>query len=452
MSWGFGGAKQPSYSARHRLWRALKGASKPELFSAAALHRLVAASSLFDTEWYLDRYPDVAIAGADPIAHYLDFGASEGRDPNPLFDSSWYLEHNSDVAEIGINPLVHYIRYGANEGRSPSAVFNGELYRKWNANIPPRVNPLGHCLRQRRNAATRSKEPRPAAAHRHLPLEDFYDASSNYARAQTLLMTKPRRKTWHYTPGLSIIILNLDKPELIIPLVEDLKKAREAYFEEGNLEVIIGDTGSRSLEVLKFYDGLPVFVRVIRNLDYHFSRSNNDCFFSSVRHDKVLFLNNDVIIKNNTQCINDMALELTRDPQAGCVGLCLFYGNQALQHGGIDFFSAGDLRGFCYHPRAGETLKLPRGSWHAPAVTGACLMVSSFVFAELGGFDEEYLKEAQDVDLCLKLLKIGKHNTILNCGNIIHLENATRPKGEENWQDRRKFMRRWSSFVEAAFL
>lgn len=452
MAWGLGTAKRLGHGAAQRLWRTLKGVPEPELFSTASLHRLVTASSLFDTEWYLDRYPDVAIAGADPISHYLEFGASEGRDPNPLFDSSWYLEHSSDVAEIGINPLVHYIRYGANEGRSPSAVFNGELYRKWNANIPPRVNPLGHYLRQRRNAPAPPKELRPPAARRHLPLEDFYDASSNYARAQKLVMAKSRRRTGHYAPGLSIIILNLDKPELIIPLIEDLKKARDAYFEEGNLEVIVGDTGSSSPEVLKFYDGLPVFVRVIRNLDYHFSRSNNDCFFSSVRYDKVLFLNNDVIIKNNIQCINDMALELTRDPQAGCVGLCLFYGSEALQHGGIDFFSTGDLRGFCYHPRAGEILEVPRGRWHVPAVTGACLMVSSVAFAELGGFDEEYLKEAQDVDLCLKLLKAGKHNTILNCGNIIHLENATRPKGEENWQDRRKFMRRWSSFVEATLL
>jgi hypothetical protein len=44
---------------------------------------------LFDTAWYLAANPDVAAAGVDPLQHYIDYGAAEGRDPNPLFDSEW---------------------------------------------------------------------------------------------------------------------------------------------------------------------------------------------------------------------------------------------------------------------------------------------------------------------------------------------------------------------------
>ncbi len=36
-----------------------------------------------------------------------------------LFDTAFYLERNPDVAEAGVNPLVHYIEHGAAEGRSP---------------------------------------------------------------------------------------------------------------------------------------------------------------------------------------------------------------------------------------------------------------------------------------------------------------------------------------------
>ena len=46
----------------------------------------LAASPLFDRDWYLAMNPDVAVAGADPWRHYLRHGAAEGRDPNPLFD------------------------------------------------------------------------------------------------------------------------------------------------------------------------------------------------------------------------------------------------------------------------------------------------------------------------------------------------------------------------------
>jgi hypothetical protein len=30
---------------------------------------------------------------------------------------------------------------------------------------------------------------------------------------------------------------------------------------------------------------------------------------------------------------------------------------------------------------------------------------------------------------------------------LVHLENATRLTGEENWEDRSLYMRRWSGFV-----
>jgi hypothetical protein len=82
--------------------------------------RLAIASQFFEAGWYLARYPDVAAAGLDPLAHFLRFGIAEGRDPGPLFDTKWYLANNPDVAVAGINPLVHYFEFGAAEGRDPN--------------------------------------------------------------------------------------------------------------------------------------------------------------------------------------------------------------------------------------------------------------------------------------------------------------------------------------------
>ena len=74
-------------------------------------------SGLFDTGWYLERYPDVAESGIDPVVHYVRFGAKEGRDPAPWFSTSAYLQANPDVAASGVNPFYHYIRHGVAEGR-----------------------------------------------------------------------------------------------------------------------------------------------------------------------------------------------------------------------------------------------------------------------------------------------------------------------------------------------
>ncbi len=81
---------------------------------------LIASSGLFDASWYLKNNQDVAAANVDPMLHYLERGAFEGRDPGPDFSSHWYLKNNPDVARLGVNPLAHYLKYGIKEGRRPA--------------------------------------------------------------------------------------------------------------------------------------------------------------------------------------------------------------------------------------------------------------------------------------------------------------------------------------------
>lgn len=76
-------------------------------------------NEVFDTTWYVDTYPDVRASGVNPAWHYLRSGAKEARDPGPAFDSDWYLATYQDVAASGANPLVHYLVSGRAEGRHP---------------------------------------------------------------------------------------------------------------------------------------------------------------------------------------------------------------------------------------------------------------------------------------------------------------------------------------------
>jgi hypothetical protein len=78
---------------------------------------LLRTTDLFDAEWYLQAYPDVARAGIDPLVHFVKVGWREGRDPGPHFATWLYLRANPDVARSDVNPLCHYIEYGHAEGR-----------------------------------------------------------------------------------------------------------------------------------------------------------------------------------------------------------------------------------------------------------------------------------------------------------------------------------------------
>jgi hypothetical protein len=115
-------------------------------------YRTIVASGLFDAAWYRARYPNVAAAGVDPLAHYLSSGAREGRDPHPDFDSAFYLRSNPDVVAANVNPLVHFVRFGRREGR-----FARRVARSY---VPPRgllpwFNPLNVAV-----SAALSNEPR----------------------------------------------------------------------------------------------------------------------------------------------------------------------------------------------------------------------------------------------------------------------------------------------------
>jgi len=77
-------------------------------------------SGLFDTEWYLKQYPDVAKFGKHPVAHYLSFGAAENRDPSPVFCTAAYRAANREALADGKNPLLHYLEIESQRTAGPN--------------------------------------------------------------------------------------------------------------------------------------------------------------------------------------------------------------------------------------------------------------------------------------------------------------------------------------------
>ena len=113
--------------------------------------RNLPARRLFDSSFYLAKYPDVAAAGVHPLRHYLEFGLREGRKPHPLFDPDYYLRRNPSARDSE-TPLDHFRRAGGRAGMSPHPLFDSAAYR---AAFPDsrRQNPLAHF----------SRHPKPAA-------------------------------------------------------------------------------------------------------------------------------------------------------------------------------------------------------------------------------------------------------------------------------------------------
>lgn len=130
----------------------------------------------FNTLWYYERYPDVMDAGDVALVHYITAGRSEGRRPAPaqtvdadeeahlveliseseLFDANWYLETYPDVARLHIDPALHFLRYGRGQLRNPSLRFETSRYLKDNPDVElTRENPLVHYLQHGRSEGRR---------------------------------------------------------------------------------------------------------------------------------------------------------------------------------------------------------------------------------------------------------------------------------------------------------
>jgi GT2 family glycosyltransferase len=286
---------------------------------------------------------------------------------------------------------------------------------------------------------------------------DPYASVDNVQRAEEVLSARgasPRRPVPD-EPGVSVVILTLDRPEYIIPLLEHLQGQQLRAETEGlRVELIVGDTGSTDRDVLRYYDDNRARVTVVRDLVYHFARCNNRLAFDHASCRSLLFLNNDIVFPRDSASILDMYRQLESDPVVGVVGAWLFFRDGSVQHGGVDFSRRPDIRGFCYHPyaRAKVDPRDLRRVTASPAVTGACLMTRSELFWRLGGMDEGYHVECQDIAYCLALDRLGFCTVVLNGGKILHLENGTRPRGQEEWTDRQRFLRKWGAYIEARFL
>lgn len=251
--------------------------------------------------------------------------------------------------------------------------------------------------------------------------------------------------TNHDKYKFSIIILSRNAKEYIIPLcnkliTNDLNK----YYE-----VIIGDTGTTDKDVLDYYKKIKGKVNVVFGLKYHFSKNYNYLIKNHSKGEYVGILNNDIILPNHN-FIYSLESILQR-PDVGTIGSKLMYPDGTIQHAGVFFIEKdGEHKYLPYHRLHKKTADTLNNELikSIPANTGAFLFCKKNEFLSLGGFDENYEKEGQDVDLCLKYLRIHKKNIFLNIKNIVHIENGTRPKGEESNLDRQYLIWKWKVFLD----
>ncbi|MFC0632422.1 hypothetical protein [Brevundimonas balnearis] len=104
----------PSDSLKRRAARWLRG--RPGGPTPPDDRTLILRSGLFDPDWYLQTYRDVAAAGVDALDHYRSHGFRERRRPGPGFDPDWYAKQ---AGAFDGDALLHYLKIGRRSGLTP---------------------------------------------------------------------------------------------------------------------------------------------------------------------------------------------------------------------------------------------------------------------------------------------------------------------------------------------
>jgi GT2 family glycosyltransferase len=378
----------------------------------------------FDTAFYSAAYPDLDFTTESPAMHYCRTGRREGRNPAPWFSTEDYLRHHPEVLRADTNPFLHYLERGRQEGRTTRRT-------------APHSEPFPNVAKIR--------------ARRFGPVVfPFLGTAANVPgnsdiglNAETRLPIQQAERP----DGISVVILTVDKPQFIIPLLRQLVAAQEEM-ERHNLplEILVGDTGSTDQRVLMAYDELASKIKLIRGFKYQFS-TNNNSLFSMSSYNRVLFCNNDVKFPDVVFSLTIMAHELDT---AGIVGSHLFFPDGRVQHGGVEVVCLGENRTASAHHLGGQTFARPQPGFamSVAAVTGAVMMIKAQLFIDLDGFDARFDEECQDLDLCLAARRLGARVRLVYAGDIIHFENGTRSPQSANARDRARLARKWASFTE----
>lgn len=335
-------------------------------------------NEIFDSNWYLNNYPDVFLLGTNPLVHYVTYGYEENRDPSDAFNTAFYIERNPDIVESKFEPMSHYIRHGKAEGRLPKA--SAQLI----VGSVDSVKDIHVILSKKR--------------------EDKFLLSSikiNYPECTG--------------PLISIVIVLYNKSYLTLDCLRSIE--HNVTFNKVPYELIIYDNNSAD-NTTKILDRVTNARIMKGNTNVGFLKAVNAAA-EEARGKYILLLNNDTYVMAGAV---EAAYELiSSNNDIGAVGAKLILPNGVLQEAGSIVWSDGSCLGYLRDmPTESFEANFRR---HVDYCSGAFLMIESSTFQALSGFEEIYQPAYyEETDFCVRLLELGLKVMYEPMAEILHFE------------------------------
>lgn len=241
-------------------------------------------------------------------------------------------------------------------------------------------------------------------------------------------------------PLVSILIPNKDH-------TADLEKCLSSIYEKTQwkkFEVIVIENNSTEPETFDYYEKAPARypgLRVVKwpGKGFNFSAINN-FGRESAQGEYLLLLNNDVEILNG-DWLTELLRPCAHEGGAAICGAMLYYPDDTIQHAGV-VTGLGGYAGHShkYRPRGGSGYLFRAATVQDfSAVTGACLLVKTSVYDQVGGLDEGFAVAFNDVDFCLRVREAGYRIAWTPYAQLYHYESKSRGGDEKDPVKARRF-------------
>lgn len=264
------------------------------------------------------------------------------------------------------------------------------------------------------------KQPKPAQVQAHL------QTRLRFPFTLTFEQSRYPHVRWEHpeAPLVSIIMPTVGAP----PFMQACLKSIFEKTDYPHFELILVNNGAQTPDEIPYFKTLKdknnVKILHWEGIKFNYSAVNN-VGVRAAQGTVLLFLNNDTLIQEAnwlSELVQWMCL-----PEVGAVGAKLLYPDGTLQHAGVIVGMEG-LAGHNFYGMANPSDSLYGSSnWYRDysAVTGACLLIRRNIFEAVGGFDETFILNWSDVQLCLKCIEAGYRIVYNPFCTLLHFESKT---------------------------
>jgi len=254
---------------------------------------------------------------------------------------------------------------------------------------------------------------------------------------------------------VSVIIPTKDKADILATCLRSLF----ALTDHPDFEVIVVSNNSTERPLFDLMKEMERahgdrFRWFEHNAPFNFSALMNEGTHRA-KGEHILFLNNDTEIIH-ADWMRSMHAWSQRG-SIGAVGAKLLYHNDTIQHGGV-VIGLGGVAGHVFtgtHKDGPGYFNYVNTINNYSAVTAACMMVERTKLEGIGGWEELFTVEYNDVDLCLRLREKGWNNVYLPHVSLYHYESLTRghphmtkESYERHLREVGLFKERWKKYID----